>query len=300
VKQLLRKIRNLPIILTPSVWALRSLNRLGVPISSNVYQHFPYQGLINVDVPGGKSFKTISRGTHIENGLYWEGVGSYEKGSLGIWMYLAKQSQTVLDIGANSGVFSLVAWACGSKNVHAFEPIKRVYGRLKSNFESNGMGAPKAWNVAVSNQKGVLEILDPGGDCPVAASLSTEFYDRNHVAEYTKSMVDVIDIDQFCKESGTGAVDLIKLDVEGHELNALLGMINTISSSYPWILMEVYDQYEAELRNFFDTNFNGKYGWYRINENDGDANRNVILVPKSRCPEQLPPQIKQFVFQDGN
>lgn len=273
--------------------------RLGIPISCNVYQHFPYIGLVTIDVPGGKPFKTISRGTHIENGLYWEGIGSYEKGSMGVWMHLAKQSSTVLDIGANSGIFSLSAWALGSSSVHAFEPIKRIYDQLKCNLELNGNGAPKAWNMAVSDQKGVLEILDPGGDFPVAASLSKEFY-KNHVGEYTATKVNVIDIDRFCNESGIDSVDLVKLDVEGHELHALLGMIETISSSYPWILMEVYDQYETELRNFFDTNFNGKYGWYRINENDGGVNRNVILVPKSRYPDELPSQIKQLVFQDNN
>lgn len=299
MKQLLRTIRNLPIILTPSIWALRLLMRLGIPISSSVYKHFPYLGLFNVDVPGGKQFKTISRGTQIENGLYWRGITAHEEGSISIWINLARESSVVLDIGANSGVFSLAAWASGSKVIHAFEPIERVYEQLKSNFDTNVDSSLTAWNMAVSNRIGTLEIFDPGGDCPSSASLSREFMNENF-KNFVSTKVDVITIDKFCIDQGLSTVDLIKLDVEGHELSALLGMVTTLSNFSPWLLMEVLDGYETELKLFFDTNFSGKYKWYRIKEADRDANRNVLLVPKSRCPDELPPQIKQFVFQDGN
>ena len=79
------------------------------------FKHVPFRGIVRVQTPNGRSFRIKSQGENIENGLYWEGLNAFEPESMGAWVQLSSTARTVLDVGANSGVYMLAAAASGAE-----------------------------------------------------------------------------------------------------------------------------------------------------------------------------------------
>src|SRR3954464_3973004 len=56
-----------------------------------------------------------------------------------LWQKLCKGANTILDVGANAGIYSLVAKAVHpDARVYAFEPVERIFSHLKDNCALNG------------------------------------------------------------------------------------------------------------------------------------------------------------------
>jgi FkbM family methyltransferase len=233
-----------------------------------------------VDCGFDRSFRIRSRGHNIENGLYWDGFFAHEPRTMALWVEQAEAADVVLDIGANSGVFALAAAAVGAKSVHAFEPVPRVYRILAENLELNAKPQLHAWPCAVGEKSGSATIFDPGGDAPTSASLSSEFA-LEHLGQTSGVDVDVVSIDQFCKEHGIDNVDLVKIDVEGYEEFALRGMQETVGRCTPVILMEVLDGQTRKLRDVVEALWPSAYSWSQIDEGPGHVSRNVLLRPRA-------------------
>ena len=279
MKSFLRKLRDTPLVLSCLVWLLRSSRRFGLFTSERYYRHVPYRGLVKIEVTPGHSFRIVARGGHIENSLYWEGTYEHEAATMRRWTELACDSKVVLDIGANSGVFALAAAAMGATQVHAFEPLPRVYEILRENFAANSFPSVNAWQYAISDNPGEAELFDPGGDAPTSASLSSQFSHSHFCDGLSTIRVPVTSVDVFCAERGIGQVDLIKIDVEGHEEFALRGMVQTVSRCRPVIVMEVLDEYDSQLRSVVSKLFGSDYSWERIDESGERPNLNVLLTP---------------------
>jgi hypothetical protein len=75
--------------------------------------------------------------------------------------------------------------------------------------------------------------------------------------------------------------DIIKIDVEGNELNVLKGSEKTLKKNYPIIIMETHGQ-EIKKKCFF---FLEKYGYKKIiplDSNDTEEAKEFIILPKNR------------------
>jgi len=283
MKQFLRQLRDQPWVLNPLVALLGLARRIGILRGERIYRHVPYRGMVRVAMTGGYSFRVISRGGQIENGLYWEGLRAHEPGSMAIWVRAASTARVVLDIGANSGLFTLAAAAAGAREVHAFEPVPRVYAILAANLAANNFPLVRAWQSAVADRPGIADMYDPGGETPTSASLSNDF-SREHFGNIPSFKVPVVSVDGFCSEHRINHIDLIKLDVEGHEEFALRGMCEAVLRNRPAILMEVLGGYEDRLREVVVELFGDSYSWTRIHESDGGPDRNVLLVSEKTFP----------------
>ena len=62
---------------------------------------------------------------------------------------------TVMDIGANIGIFSLYAAKQGAKKIYAIEPLSQNIPFIKSNFKINKLKVPNIDNVAISDKIGI-------------------------------------------------------------------------------------------------------------------------------------------------
>jgi FkbM family methyltransferase len=252
---------------------------VGLPVRHDLYCHVLYHGWVSVDVPEGLGFTVLSRGGGMENGLYWEGLAAHEPTSMGAWLRASRQARTVLDIGANVGVFALAAAAAGAKNVHAFEPMPRIHAALAQNVARNGTLPVRTWRVAVADAEGTAAMYDPGGDLPTSASLSRDFA-QHFFGELPAVQVPVVRVDAWVAAEGIAHVDLIKLDVEGHEAAALRGMRETVLRVRPTLLVDVLGIYEAEIRALVTDLFGDLYVWERLAEGRGTEDRNVLLTPR--------------------
>ena len=133
---------------------------------------------------------------------------------------LLTQDDIFLDIGANIGYFSLYAAATKRCAVLAFEPSKREYYRFYKNIEINNLSNIVIYPYALGkeNTSGSLNLatfLNPGEN----SLLSTQGFKSNEQEiVLIKKLSDVVVKTQIQK------VRLVKIDVEGYEVNVLEGM----------------------------------------------------------------------------
>jgi FkbM family methyltransferase len=135
-----------------------------------------------------------------------------------------------LDIGANIGLYSLYAgyYAVQSGRavqIHAVEPDRENQRRLMDNVRANGFDVT-LWPAAVSDSAGQLS-LTPHNDNRGEIKLST-------TAQEDSETVTVITLDAMIKQSGFPHIDLLKLDIEGHDLRALRRLFENCNQAlYP-------------------------------------------------------------------
>lgn len=165
--------------------------------------------------------------------------------------FLGNGCKTVLDVGANVGLFSLDLYQ-SNKNIvyHLFEPLPATYAKLRETAELNDVnpGNYVMHNLGFSNEQGIMEFYFPAES--EAASLrpvEDDFYRKrsSEMGEYTgasdmeKVLCQVDTLDHFVEEQGLTGISFIKIDVEGNEKAVLEGAITTIKKERPLIYCEL-------------------------------------------------------------
>ncbi len=147
---------------------------------------------------------------------------------------------TFVDVGANWGYFTLVAaHAVGpAGRVVALEPDPRVHAELAANLARNGIRNVTALAVAASDQAGEATLAgyaDADRNRGVSSLVAAPAGDAPSFAVRTAPLDDLLD------EQGIGAVDLVKIDVEGAEELVVRGMTRGLADGrYRRILVELH------------------------------------------------------------
>jgi FkbM family methyltransferase len=163
----------------------------------------------------------------------------FEYNTLKIFKSLLKKNYTVLDIGANIGLFSLLASnkIGNDGKIYAFEPIKKTNEVLKENLLLNNINNVIVSCIALSNKVGKVSFSIPNdidnsreGDAFNSMNLNNDNID-------SENQIDCTTLDLFLKENNIINVDLIKIDIEGAEMLCFQGSINLLSSANPPIII---------------------------------------------------------------
>lgn len=164
---------------------------------------------------------------NIENVIYERGV--YEQGTVSVLQDFLKQEDTFIDVGANIGWLSLVgANAVGiNGKVIAFEPVPSTFEILKSNKELNKFSQITLHQFALGNSEEIVTIY-PETDNRGGASILNHESDCGIEIEVKK--LDNLELNT--------KVDVIKIDVEGFELDVLKGAFKTIKKDKPKLIIE--------------------------------------------------------------
>jgi FkbM family methyltransferase len=220
-------------------------------LPESIYKHLHFEGIITIKVDAKNHFKMYHLGASEENSLFWEGIDNgWEKTSLKLWRKLCLDTPVVLDIGANTGLYSLVTKTLNpAAKVYAFEPLPKVLEYLNFNIEINKFDivvVPKA----ASNYNGKATVfLTEGHDfctsVTVNKSLLSETTPQKELEITTIRLVD------FIQKSGMERIDLMKIDVETHEPEVLEGMGEYINQFKPDFLIEIWDEECASKLNIF-------------------------------------------------
>ncbi len=136
-----------------------------------------------------------------------------------LWLHLLKPRMTVLDIGANKGYFSLLAAkrVTDSGKVFSYEPHPRNLKDIAITIEANGYRHWKALELAASSTQGMTQMATPGWDEGVSGWGSIELTDG------PKIDVSTVTLDEEARRLSLTRIDLMKMDIEGHEFEAVLG-----------------------------------------------------------------------------
>jgi FkbM family methyltransferase len=212
------------------------LRPLGLP--GWLYKHLHFKGVFEVQTPT-RPFRIVHHGYEIENELFWEGLpGRRERVSMSLWMALCRDAKVILDVGANTGVYSLAAKAInpGAK-VYGFEPVPRVFEKYRQNCRLNDYDIV-AEQLALSDRDGTATLFDLPGEHVMAATLDPLTYPET-ASRRVGVEVRAQTLATYVAARHLDRIDLIKLDVEGHEPAVLRGMGPYLSRFKPTLIVEV-------------------------------------------------------------
>ena len=156
--------------------------------------------------------------------------GVFEIKTVQLMRSLLKQGDTVIDVGANGGWFSLLtAKIVGpSGKVHAFEPLPQNQRRLQANMDKNGLKNISLHPVGAGEADGEFEFYSFEND--MLASL------RPVMEGGTKIKCQVRTLDQELRD--VQSCKVFKIDIEGAEAMALRGGTDFIRRTKPHIVVE--------------------------------------------------------------
>ena len=155
----------------------------------------------------------------------------------------------ILDVGANIGLAALYFRAqYPDAEIVAIEPDPASFAKLEHNVAADARIRPV--NAAAAAEAGELLLTRPAG-YSIASSLKRSGSDGDAYARVRAATLDVL-----CDELGLSAIDLVKLDVEGAELEALRGFARledvpvVIGEAHPELLGDDLDEFFGLLSGF--------------------------------------------------
>ena len=209
--------------------------------------------------------------------------GEYCEGEVSLLSQLIDNNSIVVDIGANIGALS-IPLAQKAKAVFCFEPHPFNYNILCANIALSNLKNIEAYKVGIGSSTRTMRIQD------------IELFKHNNGAH------NLLDDDESDTNSSRTlitnqipACNLIKIDVEGMELDVLKGITATINECQPFLFVE-NDRVEKsfDLISYIEDTLNYKAywcSWCLFNPNNFNNNKenifgdvgciNMICVPKS-------------------
>lgn len=150
-------------------------------------------------------------------------LGRYEPETLALFQSLLRPGDTYVDVGAEVGYFAAQAWqrVGPTGRLHLFEPDPRAHERLRANLALAG-GLPQNIQLnraACSDQP-----------CELRLALAPLSGQSQVTAEGGAQGVTIaaLTLDRYIEENGIQCIKLLKMDVEGHEIQALRGGLHSL------------------------------------------------------------------------
>ncbi len=171
--------------------------------------------------------------------------GEWEAHYTNLVRKIVKQGDTIVDVGANYGYYSVICgWQVGKTGqVYSFEPNPAVFKFLNKSLKANGFFTNKmaeSFQVGLSDYQGTSKFSFLDGDFGGGSMYTPE----NRIV---KEKFDVIEVDVNTMDNQLSHVeklDFVKIDAEGAEVGIVKGMTELIKRSPNIkILMEFYPNY---------------------------------------------------------
>jgi FkbM family methyltransferase len=170
----------------------------------------------------------------------------------------------VFDVGANTGAFSrMITEACPEARVFAFEPHPKTFIRLLR----GSLPGVECINSAVGSQIGVTLLYDTaasGGS--EHASTIAGAVDALNDRPVESGEVPLVTIDSFLGRRGISRIHLLKIDVEGAELEVLKGAGEAIKAGHIDVIQFEFNEMNVTSRVFFRDFWRllAGYSFYRL------------------------------------
>jgi len=285
-----RRVLGLLASLFPADWLLRLERRLARP----PFDRGPQRRLLVSALSHLRRGElTIARGAGA--GLRFDAAGQAATLSLGIHdpqaqralRALLRGGMTFYDLGASSGFFTVIgARLVGPEGrVYAFEPIPRLADAVERNAAANRLANVTVVRRAVSDRSGPRRLALVGeGDVLTGSHLLAPGAGAAPPGESLP--VEAAALDDLVRDGEIAPPDVVKMDVEGAELDALRGMAEIVRGHRPAIVAELHGDQSAFVALLAESG----YEVVSLERGDGrllTVNPQVLALPRGseRWPE---------------
>lgn len=265
-------------------------------LPAHIINRIPVVGKIEVVIPNsGKVLALVSGGADpIASNLYWGGLETFEFETFTLYLELLKNAAVVFDIGANTGIFALLAAIDSpSREVHAFEPAPKIFNYLQKNVVTNRLTNLKPVCGALTDYDGDIELYIPRSIMlPTSSSTLKGF--RKAQATIT---VPALTLDAYVVNNQIAQVDLLKIDTEGTEPRVLEGAKHTLERDKPIIICEVlkgrtedalHAMFAQSSYKFFLITQNGLVHRDKIVGDETYQARNYLFITPEKLAQNFP------------
>jgi FkbM family methyltransferase len=192
---------------------------------------------------------------------------TYEKGVFAYLEQHIRDYDAVIEIGANTGLFTicLAQWFSRlgkpTNNIFSFEPSREAYWRLLKNLKLNKIEGVQAFNLAVGGRDEFADFYEPP-DNLANGSLYHNFAEL-FSASPTVNKTFVVNGNLLERLVPDSPRILLKINAEGAECPVLESMKDFIAKRAPVIIMEVLPLYQNQL-NQLDFLFSAQYSFFNF------------------------------------
>jgi FkbM family methyltransferase len=213
----------------------RATRLLGVRLNGDIFEFILRDQRIALYLPYVDT--DLIQGEIAATGTFYEGDRlEYIRRFFGEFLF----GKPVVDAGANIGNHTIFfSRFCKASRVFSFEPNPEVFSILRRNVELN----------AVTD---LVTCRCCGLSSSVNHKIALDMFDHTNIGattfEVTDSGMECVTIDSI----GLDSCGLIKLDVEGFELEVLYGGVDTINRFHPLLVLETFPENKPEVFNFLE------------------------------------------------
>lgn len=156
----------------------------------------------------------------------------------------------IFDIGANIGTFTTwMAKAFPNGKIYSFEPQRQVFQMLSGNAAINNLYNVYTYNIGLGKENTKIEFEEPN------------YFEKNDYGTFSlvenvikkttnnKIVVQINTLDWFVEYYNIPKIHLLKIDVEGMDLDVLMGATKTIKKHFPVIFIEHSDNRKSIIKN---------------------------------------------------
>lgn len=223
-----------------------------------LYWDMGLQGSFRIPVRRGMRFEfarygDVARMLYMQSHLVRVGK-SFETGMLDLFCCRLTPGATVIDVGANVGMYSMAASRLVGPQgrVLAYEPDPVTFGVLQRNLERNGCTNVRAFPLALSDKAGRVRLSVPDA-VQAKYSYGDSYHSMTPVEADAEGGIECVTLDAHLAGIGIGRADVMKVDVEGAELACLKGASELLwGAGRPFVMVECD---EALCRRFGNTVF---------------------------------------------
>lgn len=177
------------------------------------------------------------------------------------------ENSTVIDVGANVGSYSdKIKSYAPTASLYSFEPHPKTFERLIAQSKIHSYEAINAGCGSENKEANIYDYKDAENMGTAHATLYEDVISQIHAGDSRSWMVKIVKLDDFAREKNIDRIRLVKIDVEGAELEVLNGMKSLVDSGKVDIVQFEFNSMNVYSRVFLRDikNLLNKYRFYRL------------------------------------
>jgi FkbM family methyltransferase len=258
-RKILNRIRRVKAINYPVRNIIKGFGKFSNSLYPRLNGRWPVSGVVNCKYEDIK-FKAYNRCDDSQVNYYYYGNPYHEFPIIKLMCAFARRSKTILDIGANTGIHSVIVSKMNpDTKIYAIEPYQTNYIRLEKNLFINNCSNVEVKRIALGEKEDTINFYIPVDNSITDVSSAVE----NHgiriyedQVKWKKANVKQSTLNKLAEE--IKQIDFFKCDVESYEVNVFKGAADFFTANKPPFVLEIC--LDDEKVSFFNE-FSKKFGY---------------------------------------